>query len=252
MRLAALLVALCRTVYFWMFFVFSSQGLYVVYTHFSGMVRSHSAEKWEIFTWMTMAIYCMVLGIAWWMIVRGKRALKRWAIGANLILIFTWLPTIVSGNWRGFLDAERAWWPVILVGIFGIIIFSLPYGHAALTLRSFSRFAARCHIATLGLMLSAIIVAYLMNGKFGLNNHLPVSLRFSLNALNALCAVVFIPFWIGMIWDCLFRSRLSLLAKALWLTLIVTTFYIGMLASYFAVFEERHFGSPSDGALLPQ
>ena len=57
--------------------------------------------------------------------------------------------------------------------------------------------------------------------------------------LGALCAVLFIPFWVGMIWDCLFQSKLSLLSKALWLAFIVPTVYLGMLVYFFVVYEKR-------------
>lgn len=219
---------------------------------FSRMARSHSGDRWDVFAWATMTIYSMVLGIAWWMILRGKSALKPWGIAANLILIFTYAPVLVTGNWRGFLESEHQWSPVILVGVFGVAIFSLPFGHAALTLRSFSRFAARCYIATLLVMLVASIVAYVINGKFGLNSHLPHSLRFSVNMLNALCFVLALPFWIGMIWDCVVRSKLSLLAKALWLSVLVFTNYVGMLVYYFVVFEKLHFRNPSNRTLVSQ
>lgn len=61
------------------------------------------------------------------MIFRNKPALKKWAIAANLVLIFNYVPAIVTGNWKGVWKAEREWWPVILIGVFGIVIFSIPY-----------------------------------------------------------------------------------------------------------------------------
>jgi hypothetical protein len=73
-------------------------------------------------------VYSIVFDITWWMFVRGKPALKQWAIAENLICIFIFSPTaVVYWNWRGFLRAELGWWPVILIGVFGIIIFSIPY-----------------------------------------------------------------------------------------------------------------------------
>ncbi|MGA2277456.1 MAG: hypothetical protein ABSG00_07620, partial [Terracidiphilus sp.] len=72
-------------------------------------------------------IYFVVFGVAWWMLLRSKSALRLWAIAANLIFIFTYAPTLVAGDWRGVLRDEIEWWPVILVGIFGIIIFCIPY-----------------------------------------------------------------------------------------------------------------------------
>jgi hypothetical protein len=80
-----------------------------------------------IYSYMIIAIYSIVFGIAWWMIFRGKPALKQWAIAANLIIIFTYVPALISWNWRGVLKDELQWWPAILLGIFGIIIFSIPY-----------------------------------------------------------------------------------------------------------------------------
>ncbi|HEY2472812.1 MAG TPA: hypothetical protein VGI45_33815, partial [Terracidiphilus sp.] len=46
---------------------------------------------------------------------------------ANSILIVFWWPPLLIGNWRLFWEDERRWWPVVLVGIFGIVIFSIPY-----------------------------------------------------------------------------------------------------------------------------
>jgi hypothetical protein len=76
---------------------------------------------------MVIATYSIVLGIAWWMIFRGKPASKQWAIAANLIIIFTFVPALLTWNWQGVMKAELQWWPAILFGIFGIIIFSIPY-----------------------------------------------------------------------------------------------------------------------------
>jgi hypothetical protein len=70
-------------------------------------------------------------------------------------------------------------------------------------------------------------------------SNLPFAIVFPMGTLGALCALLFVPFWLGMIWDCLFQSRLSLLAKALWLIFIVPSVYLGMLVYYFVVFERR-------------
>ena len=77
-------------------------------------------------------------------------------------------------------------------------------------------------------------------------------LRLSSVAIAGLCLVLFIPFWIGMIWDCLFQKRLSALEKAMWLLFIVPFFYVGMLVYYFVVFEKEQAEVLSDSTLLPQ
>jgi len=124
--LGVLLLALCRTVYCWLFLFISCIGIYVSCTNILGAVRSHA--RWNVdYGYTIIALYSIVWGIAWWMIFRGKPALKRWAIAANLTFVFTYLPALATGTWRDVLKAELDWWPIILVGIFGIIIFSIPY-----------------------------------------------------------------------------------------------------------------------------
>jgi len=107
-----------------------------------------------------------------------------------------------------------------------------------LRIRSFYRFSARCFIITLTLMFSVSVVAFLV-GRPGLND-LPFALVFPMGTLGALCAVLFIPFWIGMMWDCLFLSRLPLYSKVAWFLFIALTVYLGLLVYYFLVFERRN------------
>ena len=127
MRIAVLLVAICRTVYCWMFLYWSVTALYVAYTNIQHPAYSPFTETWY-YTYMIMGLYSIILGVAWWMIFRGKPASKRWAIAANLVFILNYVPGLLFGHWRDVLKAELEWWPVIaLVGIFGIIIFSIPY-----------------------------------------------------------------------------------------------------------------------------
>jgi hypothetical protein len=127
MGLIALVVATCRTVYCWMFLFWSVIAIYVAYSDIQHSAQTHSVDRSVIFSSTIMAAYSLVLGIAWWMVFRGKAALKRWAIGANLIFILNYLPALVIGNWHGVLEAELEWWPVIFVGVLGIIVFSIPY-----------------------------------------------------------------------------------------------------------------------------
>jgi hypothetical protein len=126
-RLGVLLLAICRTLYCWMFLCWSAALIYAFCSNIRSLVRTHSVERGDVITNVSFAVYSIVLAIAWWMILRGKPALKQWAIAANIVFIFNYLPALVTGNWRGVFEAEREWWPVILVGIIGIIIFSIPY-----------------------------------------------------------------------------------------------------------------------------
>ena len=123
-----LLHAICRTVYCWMFLIMSFYILHFVYRNILSMLQAHVAERGKIIGSVNMATYAIVFDITWWMFIRGKPALKKWAIAANLICIFIYFPAAIFWwDWRGFLRAERGVWPLILIGIFGIIIFSIPY-----------------------------------------------------------------------------------------------------------------------------
>jgi hypothetical protein len=125
--ITALLIGLYRTLYCWIFFIWSWLMIFAIYANILKMVRAHTVERGDIFSNTISLIYAIILGIAWWMIINGKPALKHWALAANLILIFTFIPALVFGNWRGVVKAEIDWWPVILIGIAGILIFSTPY-----------------------------------------------------------------------------------------------------------------------------
>jgi hypothetical protein len=126
-KIGVLLLTACRTLYCWIFPFLSLFGIGYVYMRIQHYAQTHLLDTVAIFSDSIMVVYFVVLGIAWWMIFRGKPALKKWAIAANLVLIFTYVPAIVTGNWRGVLRDELEWWPVILIGTFGIIIFSIPY-----------------------------------------------------------------------------------------------------------------------------
>jgi len=125
--LPALLLGLYRTLYCWIFFFMSLVMAYAVCTNILRIVRSHTVDSGDIFSNTICVIYAIIWGIAWWMILTGKPALKKWAAAANLVFIFTYIPALVFGNWRGVVKAELDWWPVILIGITGILIFSVPY-----------------------------------------------------------------------------------------------------------------------------
>jgi hypothetical protein len=123
-----LLLAICRTVYCWAFFIMSFFIIHTAYANIHGMLQTHANERGTIIGSVTMAVYSIVFDVTWWMFIRGKPALKRWAIAANLICIFIYFPNaVIYWNWRGFLRAELGLWAVVLIGIFGIVIFSIPY-----------------------------------------------------------------------------------------------------------------------------
>lgn len=116
-----------RGAYCWIFFVSALFGSNAVYTGIQGVMKSHSANIGDVVSNTSMAVYSIVWGVAWWMIFRKRPSAQRWAIAANLIIILTYLPGIVTGSWRRVWELERGWWPFILFGIFGILIFILPY-----------------------------------------------------------------------------------------------------------------------------
>lgn len=130
-RFALPMLTICRGAYCSAFFLFAPCGLYVVTTAFLRMARTHSFNLVDIFTWTLMGIYSIVLSIAWWMIFTDKPASKQWAIAANLIIVNPYLPGVIIGwrwqVWKGIFNSERDWWPASVIGVVGIIIFSLPY-----------------------------------------------------------------------------------------------------------------------------
>ena len=126
-KIGLLLLAACRTLYCWMFFLISLFGFHWVYTRVRDFTQTHLIEKLEIRAVSLLGACCLVFGMAWWTILRRRPALRKWAIAANLILICFWWPPLLVGNWRLFWENQLGWWPVILIGTFGIVIFSIPY-----------------------------------------------------------------------------------------------------------------------------
>jgi hypothetical protein len=92
------------------------------------MKRSNLIEGWGIYHCILCTVYSFIFGIAWWMIFQGKPSHKRWAIAANAIFIFYFLPALASlSHWRSVIRQELDYWPLVLTGIFGMIIFIIPY-----------------------------------------------------------------------------------------------------------------------------
>jgi hypothetical protein len=125
-RLGVLLLAVCRTAYCWLFFIWSLGSVYMVSINIRHLAQTQFIDKGAIISSPIFAIYSVIFGMAWWMIFRSKPDLRRWAISANLILILFDFP-FAFWNWRSVLKFELNWWPEILIGIFGIIVFSIPY-----------------------------------------------------------------------------------------------------------------------------
>ena len=136
-RLGVLLLAMCRTLYCLVFLFWSFCSVDIAFVNIRRAALAHVVDRGAIGTSTIFPIYAAVFGIAWWTILRGKPTSKRWAIAANLFLIFFYLPVeflaLIFWGWRGLWDwreglrDELEWWPFILIGIFGIIIFSIPY-----------------------------------------------------------------------------------------------------------------------------
>lgn len=106
-RLGVLLQAICRAVYCWMFLFMSYFILHTVYTNIRSMLHAHAVDKGSVVSSLIMATYAIVFDVTWWMFIRGKPVLKKWAIGANVICILIYFPAaVVYWNWRGFLIGE--------------------------------------------------------------------------------------------------------------------------------------------------
>jgi len=127
-RLGVLMQAIGRTVYCWIFLIMSLSFIHAVYINILRIARTHIVDRGDIVSNMTLFVYSVVLCIAWWMILTDEPALKKFAIAANMIFIFTYIPALlVSWKWQVVMKEELGWWPVVIFGIFGIIIFSIPY-----------------------------------------------------------------------------------------------------------------------------
>jgi hypothetical protein len=101
--------------------------LYTVCTNIREILQKHSVGKGDIVSNAILATYAVIFGIAWWMILRHRSALKGWAIAGNSVIVFVFVPILVLGGWRSFWEEERYWFPAIVVGLLGTIIFSIPY-----------------------------------------------------------------------------------------------------------------------------
>jgi hypothetical protein len=125
-RIGQLLLAICRAVYCWVFFLTAFMELMSLY--YAVPKGVHSISGVDVYVSCIFAAYSVVSCIAWWKVLRHRPASRGWAIAANLTYIFHYAPgVIVRGDWSDFVRTERDWWPVVLLGILGIIVFTFPY-----------------------------------------------------------------------------------------------------------------------------
>ena len=114
-------------------------------------------------------------------------------------------------------------------------------------IRSFYRFALICSLASFVLVFGLATLTFAITR----NSDLPFGIAFPCVVLMALCALSGLSFWIGMIWDCLFQSRLPFWLKALWLIFMIAPIpYIGMLTYYLVVFEKRRAQASKHGPMV--
>ena len=109
-----------------------------------------------------------------------------------------------------------------------------------MTLRYFYRIAAACFLTMIA-MLTALNILLAIVGREGMPwlDNLPFLVRLSLGLLGATGAVGIISLWFGMMWDCLFVSKLPLLSKIGWFLLLLLTNMLGTLIYYYARFQTR-------------
>jgi hypothetical protein len=111
---------------------------------------------------------------------------------------------------------------------------------AAMTLRYFYRIAAACFLTTIA-VLTALNIALAVVGREGMGwlDNLPFLVRLPLGLLGVAGAIGIVSLWFGMMWDCLFVSRLSLFSKIGWFLLLLITNMLGTLIYYYVRFQRR-------------
>ena len=109
-----------------------------------------------------------------------------------------------------------------------------------MTLRYFYRISAACFLIMIA-VLTAMNIALAMVGREGMAwlDNLPFLVRLPLGVLGIAGAVGMLSLWFGMMWDCLFVSRLPLVSKIGWFLLLLVTNMLGTLIYYYARFQRR-------------
>jgi hypothetical protein len=113
----------------------------------------------------------------------------------------------------------------------------------AMTLRTFYQIAAGCFLTAIA-VLTVLNVALAVVGaeRLAWLDNMPFLVRLPLGLLGVAGAVGIISLWFGMMWDCLFVSRLALFPKIGWLLLLLVTNMLGTLIYYYARFRRRDGG----------
>lgn len=104
-------------------------------------------------------------------------------------------------------------------------------------LRTFYRVAVVCLFTTLSIMVTMMIVGVFV-GQERINS-LPLLIRLPLGLLGAFCSISTIAFWLGMILDCVFTSKLTVWSKIKWLFPLVLINVLGALIYYYRIFNVR-------------
>jgi hypothetical protein len=114
-----------------------------------------------------------------------------------------------------------------------------------MTLRKFYRIAVLCFFLTItvGVILNIVLAIV---GREPLEN-LPFLVRLPLGMLGACGAIGIIALWIGMMWNCVANSQLSMVSKIGWLLLIVLTNMLGAVIYYYVVFQRPGKSLARDG-----
>jgi hypothetical protein len=109
-------------------------------------------------------------------------------------------------------------------------------------LRYFYRIAAACFLTLIALGV-AMNIELAMVGREGLGwlNNPPLLVRIPLGALGVFGTIGIVSLWFGMMWDCLFVSRLPLLPKIGWFLFLLITNMLGTLIYYYVRFQKEDF-----------
>lgn len=109
-----------------------------------------------------------------------------------------------------------------------------------MTLGYFYRIAASCFLTAVA-VLTVLNIALAVVGKERLAwlDNMPILIRLPLGLLGVAAAIGIVSLWFGMMWDCLYVSRLSLFSKIGWFLLLLITNMLGTLIYYYARFQRR-------------
>jgi hypothetical protein len=108
------------------------------------------------------------------------------------------------------------------------------------------RIAATVSLFTFALMVPLSVIAIII-GPERFNNA-PDLVRIPLDCLGVFTAISTLGLWIGMMFDCLLFSRLSVFSRLKWLLMMLVINFGGAFIYYFKVFNKR--GSHGSGYVV--